>query len=229
MLGIGDFSFGQPARITATVRAGRGEVIDIEREAKLGGNIHSKAMMIVASFIGSRFGAMAALSLNASLVFEQSYGGIEGDSATLAEVAALLSALAALPVRQSLAITGSMDQRGQAQAIGGVNEKIEGFHDICQARGLTGDQGVVIPSANARHLMLRADVRAAVAAGQFAIHCVDTIDDALALLLGTDAGSVDADGGYPADSVNGRALASIRRFAAFAREQRDGLARKEKE
>jgi predicted ATP-dependent protease len=229
VLGIGDFSFGQPARITATVRAGRGEVVDIEREAKLGGNLHSKAMMIVAAFIGSRFGAHAALSLTASLVFEQSYGGIEGDSATLAEVAALLSALSGLPVRQSLAITGSMDQRGQAQAIGGVNEKIEGFHDICRARGFTGDQGVIVPAANVRHLMLRADVRASIVEGRFAVHSVDSIDDALSLLLGTDAGVVDADGNYPADSVNGLALASIRRFARFAREQREVAAREPNE
>jgi lon-related putative ATP-dependent protease len=204
VLQLGELAFGQPARITATARLGRGQLIDIEREAKLGGNIHSKAVLIVSSFIGHRFGQLHPLAFNASLVFEQSYGGIEGDSASVAEVCALLSAIAGIPLRQDLAITGSMNQHGRVQAIGGANEKIEGFFDICSGRGLTGTQGAVLPADNVRHLMLREDVVAAVAAGRFHVHAIEQIDDALALLTGLPAGERGADDEYPPDSVNGR-------------------------
>jgi len=180
---IGELVFGQPSRITATARIGRGELVDIERESKLGGNIHSKAVMIVSNFVAARYAREQPLSLQASLVFEQSYGGIEGDSASIAEVCALVSAIIQKPLRQDIAVTGSMDQHGVAQAIGGVNQKIEGFFDICNVQGLTGTQGVLIPSANRDHLMLRQDVVDAVAAGTFHIYDMEAVDDAFAILF----------------------------------------------
>ena len=201
---LNQFSFGHPTRITARVRLGRGEVIDIEREVALGGPIHSKGVMILAGFLGSRYAIDYPLSLSASLVFEQSYGGVEGDSASSAELYTLLSALAEVPLRQSLAVTGSVNQHGEVQAIGGVNEKIEGFFDLCRARGLTGEQGVVIPRSNVRHLMLRPDIVDAVRQGQFAIHAVATIDEGLELLTGKPAGERDAEGKFPIGSVNQR-------------------------
>ena len=183
VVSLGQIQFGQPSRITATARLGRGELMDIERESHLGGKIHSKAVMIVSSFLGSRYAQEQPLSLHASLVFEQSYGGVEGDSASIAEVCALISAIIGRPIKQSLAVTGSMDQHGVVQAIGGVNEKIEGFFDICKEQGLSGEQGVIIPTTNQDHLMLRQDVVDAVAAGQFHVHAVVTVDDAMELLF----------------------------------------------
>lgn len=181
---LGKLVFGQPSRITATARIGRGEVIDIERESKLGGNIHSKAVMIVANFIGYQYAREQPLSLHASLVFEQSYGGIEGDSASVAEVCALLSAITDMPLRQDIAITGSMDQHGTVQAIGGVNEKIEGFFEVCNSSELTGTQGVLIPASNADNLMLRHEVIEAVERGAFQIVTMTRIEDALAVMFG---------------------------------------------
>lgn len=217
VLQIGDFMFGQPSRITATARLGRGEIVDIEREARLGGNIHSKAVMILGAFIGQRYAQHKPLSLHASIAFEQSYGGIEGDSATIAEVCALLSALGQIPLRQDVAITGSMDQYGRAQAIGGANEKIEGFYDICAARGLSGTQGALIPADNLRHLMLRPDVTAAIQAGQFHVWTMDTVDDALALLSGLDAGTQQPSGAWPEDSFNGHIQARIHELSELTR------------
>ncbi|MGH7060980.1 MAG: Lon protease family protein, partial [Stellaceae bacterium] len=179
---LGTLAFGTPARITAQIRLGRGEVVNIEREVELGGPIHSKGVLILSGFLGGRFGQSRPLSLNASLVFEQSYGGVEGDSASAAELFALLSALAEAPIEQRFAVTGSVDQRGQIQAIGGVNEKIEGFFDSCRITGFTGHQGVIIPASNVKHLMLRDDVVAAAAAGRFAVYPIDTVDQGLALL-----------------------------------------------
>jgi lon-related putative ATP-dependent protease len=207
---IGKLVFGQPSRITATARLGRGQLIDIEREAKLGGRLHSKAVMIVANFIGARFAREHPLSLHASLVFEQSYGGIEGDSASVAEVCALLSAIIDAPVRQDFAITGSMDQHGAAQAIGGVNQKIEGFFDVCREQGLSGTQGVLIPRANVDNLMLRQDVVDAVADGQFHVHAMTSVDDAIAVLFAAPDGPL-AD---PAD-INQRVTRRIRELHAL--------------
>jgi len=215
---LGNLAFGTPARITARVRLGRGEVVDIEREVELGGPLHSKGVLILSGFLGGRFGGKRPLSLNASLVFEQSYGGVEGDSASAAELFALLSALAEAPIRQSFAVTGSVDQRGQIQAIGGVNEKIEGFFDSCRITGFTGHQGVIIPASNVKHLMLRGDVVAAAEAGQFAIMPIDTVDQGLGLLTGIPAGQPDADGNYPAGSLNDRIAARLDAFAAKAAE-----------
>lgn len=181
---VGNLVFGQPTRITATTRIGDGHVIDIQREAQMAGAIHSKGVMILSAFLAARYAARQPFALNASLAFEQTYGPVDGDSASLAEACALVSSLAGVPIRQSWAVTGSIDQRGEVQAIGGANEKIEGFFDLCAARGLDGRQGVLIPHANLRHLMLRREVVDAVAAGRFAIHAVATFDQAIALLTG---------------------------------------------
>ena len=176
VMALAGHAFGRPTRITARVRPGTGHIVDIEREVELGGPLHSKGVLILGGFLVGRYALDVPMSLYASLVFEQSYGGVDGDSASSAELYALLSALAEAPLRQDLAVTGSVDQHGTVQAIGGVNEKIEGFFDICTARGLTGTQGVLIPHANAQHLMLRADVVEACAAGRFAVYPVRTID-----------------------------------------------------
>jgi lon-related putative ATP-dependent protease len=201
---LGEFAFGHPSRITANVRLGKGEVLDIQREVELAGPIHSKGVLILSGFLGARYAADRPLALSASLVFEQTYGEVEGDSASSAELYALLSSLAAVPIRQSLAVTGSVNQHGEVQAIGGVNEKIEGFFDLCRARGLSGEQGVLIPVANVRHLMLRHDVIEAVRAGQFRIYPVRTIDEGIELLTGMPAGERDANGLFPDDTLNQR-------------------------
>lgn len=206
VIDLGNFAFAQPTRITATTRLGEGELVNIEREVKLSGAIHSKGVLILSAFLAARYARNQPLALSASLVFEQSYGLVEGDSASMAELCALLSNLANLPVKQSLAITGSVNQLGQAQAIGAVNEKIEGFFDICAARGLSGEQGVLIPAANVKHLMLRRDVVAAAEAGKFRIYAVEDVDQAIAILTGLPAGVADASGVYPEGSVN-RAVA----------------------
>ena len=209
VIDMGNFSFGQPSRITATVRIGKGEVIDIEREVDLGGAIHSKGVLILSSFLATRFAENRPLSLSGSLVFEQSYGRVDGDSASVAELCALLSALARIPILQSFAVTGSVDQRGQVQPIGGVNDKIEGFFDVCSARGLTGEQGVLIPRSNVKHLMLRSDVVDAVAAGKFHVHAMETVDEAIAILTGIPAGEANAAGEYPPGTVNQRVAARM--------------------
>jgi predicted ATP-dependent protease len=210
---LGEFAFGMPSRITARVRLGSGGIVDIEREVELGGPLHSKGVLILSGFLAGRYCVDRPLSLSATLVFEQNYGGVEGDSASCAELCALLSALADAPLRQSIAITGSVNQHGDVQAIGGVNEKVEGFFDLCKARGLTGAQGVVIPAANARHLMLRPEVVQAVADGRFHVYPVRSVDEALGILAGVPAGERDALGQFPADSVNQRVE---QRLAAYA-------------
>ena len=199
---LGSFAFAQPTRITATTRLGKGDLINIEREAELSGAIHSKGVLILAAFLAARYAKNQPLALSASLAFEQSYGKIDGDSASLAELCALLSNLAHVPILQTLAITGSVNQLGQAQAIGGVNEKIEGFFDICVARGLTGQQGVLIPVSNVKHLMLRQDVIDAVAKGLFSIYAVENVDQAISLLTGISAGEMDEKGVYPDGTIN---------------------------
>ena len=215
--------FGRPSRISARVRLGRGEVLDIEREVDLGGPVHSKGVLILSSLLGARFAAEQPLALSASLVFEQSYAGVEGDSASVAEYVALVSAIAEAPVRQSLAVTGSVDQFGRVQAIGGVNEKVEGFFELCAARGLTGDQGVVVPAANRRHLLLRREVVAAVADGRFHVYAVDDVDQAAELLTGVPVGAVAADGRYAPGSLGARVQARLAQFAqAWAQAVRRG-------
>jgi predicted ATP-dependent protease len=206
---IGSYSFGYPTRITATTRLGDGEVVDIQREVEMGGPIHSKGVLILSSFLASRYSGDRPNSLSASLVFEQTYGEVEGDSASVAELCALMSSLASLPLKQSLAVTGSVNQHGQVQPVGGLNVKIEGFFDICNARNLTGTQGVIIPATNVVHLMLKKEVVDATAAGRFHIYAVDTIDQAVQLLTGTPAGVRDKHGDYPEDTVNFRVAARL--------------------
>ena len=191
---------------------GAGKLVDIEREVELGGPLHSKGVMILSGYLTSNYALDLPFSLHASLVFEQSYSGIEGDSASSAELYALLSALADLPIKQGLAVTGSVNQLGEVQAIGGVNEKIEGFFETCNNRGLTKQQGVLIPKANAEHLMLRDEVVAAARDGAFRIIPVATIDEGIEILTGYPAGQRDAEGNYPEDSVNGRVEARLRSF-----------------
>jgi lon-related putative ATP-dependent protease len=210
---LGGFSFGLPTRITARVRLGKGQVVDIEREVELGGPIHSKGVYILCGFLAGRYAPDYPLSLSASLVFEQSYGMVEGDSASSAELYALLSAMAEAPIKQSLAVTGSVNQLGEVQAIGGVNEKIEGFFDICQARELTGQQGVLIPAANVKHLMLREDVVEAVRQGQFAIYPVETIDQGIELLTGLPAGARNESAEFPQGSINRRVEETLIHFS----------------
>ena len=223
---LGTFAFGRPSRITCRVHLGRGDLVDIEREVDLGGPIHSKGVMILTSFLSARFAQEQPLNLSANLVFEQSYGEVEGDSASSAELYCLLSALAELPIRQGFAVTGSVNQHGQIQAIGGVNEKIEGFFDVCRARGLTGHQGVLIPASNVVHLMLRPDVVEACAQGQFSIHAVESVDQGISLLTGEPAGKLEEDGQFTLGSVNRRVAGRLALFARRARQlQQEGPSR----
>lgn len=219
VLSMGAVSFGRPSRITARVRMGLGgsRVLDIEREVDLGGPIHSKGVLILSGYLSGQFLPGIPLSMSASIVFEQSYGGVDGDSASSAELYALISALAEAPITQGFAVTGSVNQLGEVQAIGGVNEKIEGFFDICMRRGLTGDQGVLIPAANVKHLMLRQDVVDAVERGMFAIYPIEHVEEGVELLMGVPAGIRQSDGSFPKDSIYARAEA---RLAAFAENQR---------
>jgi predicted ATP-dependent protease len=198
----GDHAFGRPSRITARTFTGEPGVVDIEREAKLGGPVHSKGVMILTGFLAGRYARERPLALSASIAFEQHYEEIEGDSASSAELYALLSSLSGIPLSQGLAVTGSVNQRGEIQPVGGINEKVEGFFDVCRARGLTGRQGVLIPEANGRHLMLREDVIQAVREGRFHIHAISTVDEGIALLSGREAGERGPDGRFPEGTFN---------------------------
>ncbi len=209
---FGQLSFGKPSRITCLARMGTGDVIDIEREVDLGGPLHTKGVLILSSFLASRFSQNAPLSMEATLVFEQSYSEVDGDSASSTELYVLLSALSNVPIKQSLAVTGSVNQFGQIQAVGGVNEKIEGFFDICRMRGLTGYQGVLIPATNVVNLMLRQDVVEACKAGMFHIYPIATIDEGIEILTGLPAGQCDENGRYPEDSVNGKVQKRLHQF-----------------
>jgi len=226
VISLGEFAFGQPSRVTATARLGTGKIIDIERETELGGPIHSKGVLILSSFISARYARLSRFSVSASIAFEQSYGQVEGDSASLAELCAILSALAETPIKQTFAVTGSVNQLGRVQPIGGVNEKIEGFFDVCVALGLNG-QGVIIPKANVKNLMLRRDVVEAAERGAFAVYAVDTVDQALELLMGLPAGERDAAGAFPEGSVNGLVEARLKEMGEIVKamaqaEKKDG-------
>ncbi len=203
VISLGEYAFGQPSRVTATTRLGGGKIIDIERETELGGPIHSKGVMILSNYISSRYARNSRFSVTASITFEQSYGLVEGDSASLAELCAILSSLAQAPIRQSLAVTGSVNQLGRVQPIGGVNEKIEGFFDICRRLGPNPSQGVIIPAANIKNLMLRQDVIEAAKRGEFSVYAVESVDQAVELLMGIPAGERGADGSFPEGTVNG--------------------------
>ena len=212
---LGDAEFGIPSRITATTRLGEGELVDIEREVDLAGPIHSKGVFILSSYLGARYARDFPLSLSASLTFEQTYGQVEGDSASLAELCALLSSLAGTPVRQSLAVTGSVNQHGEVQAIGGVNEKIEGFFNVCRERGLNGAHGVLIPTANLKHLMLRRELVEAVRQQRFTIYAVRHADQAISLLTGVSAGEADELGVFGERTLNGRVQGRLQQLAAL--------------
>jgi lon-related putative ATP-dependent protease len=202
VLMIGDYAFGRPSRVTASVYPGSEGVIDIEKQAELGGPLHTKGVLIISGLLGRRYGRNKPLSLTARLTFEQSYSGVEGDSASVAEFCALLSAIAAIPLQQDRAITGSVNQLGQIQAIGGVNEKIEGFYTACKNKGLTGSQGVIIPQANTRNLMLKSEVIEAVKEGKFHIWPIRSLDEALSLLADLEIGVLQEDGAYPQETFN---------------------------
>jgi Lon-like ATP-dependent protease len=209
---VGRQSFGQPVRITAQASAGDEGVVDIEREIEMAGPIHSKGMLILSGYVRGRYMRYRALGFSASIVIEQTYDGIEGDSASSPELYALLSAIAQVPMRQDLAVTGSVNQFGEIQPVGGINEKIEGFFKVCKARGLTGQQGVVIPQANVRHLMLNAEVRDAVEQGIFHIYAIEHVDEGLALLSNLDVGDLNEEGQYPPASFNGQLLQALERM-----------------
>lgn len=202
VLELGDYRFGTATRISATARLGGGEIVDIEREVDQGGQIHSKGVLILSSYLARRYSKNQPLSLSATLVFEQTYGMVEGDSASAGELCVLLSAIGDIPLRQSLAITGSVNQHGEIQAIGGVNEKIEGFFDICQARGLSGEQGVIIPASNVKDLMLREEIRQAATHGDFHVYPARHVEEAMELLCGLRPGVADENGIFPEDSFN---------------------------
>ena len=202
VMGLGDFAFGMPSRVTASIGLGREGVMDIEREAKMGGPIHTKGVLILSGYINDKYARDKPLSLSARLVFEQNYEGVEGDSASSTELYSILSSLSGLPIKQNLAVTGSVNQKGEVQAIGGVNEKIEGFFEVCKLKGLTGEQGVMIPDSNVQNLMLKEEVIDAVKAGQFNIYSVKTIDEGIEVLTGTKAGQRRADGTFEEGTVN---------------------------
>jgi len=209
----GDYSFGRPSRITARTSVGDSGIINIEREAELSGRIHNKGVLILAGYLRSKYAQNKPLAMSASLCFEQSYSGVEGDSASSTEVYALLSALSELPLRQDIAVTGSVNQKGEIQPIGGVNQKIEGFYEVCKAKGLTGTQGVIIPYQNVKDLMLRKDVVEAVRQGKFHIYPVETIDQGVEILTGVAAGERREDGSYEADTVNYLVDKKLQEFA----------------
>lgn len=210
---LGGYSFGHPSRITARTYVGSSGVVNIEREIEMGGPIHNKATLILEGYLGGKYAGDRPLALSASITFEQMYEEIEGDSAAAAELYALLSSLSGIPIKQNLAVTGSINQRGEVQAIGGVNEKIEGFFDVCRLKGLTGDQGVLIPQSNVRHLMLREDVVGAVQDGKFSIYAVANVDEGIELLTGKKAGVLGADGLYPEGSINAAVQARLTELA----------------
>lgn len=217
-ISMGGYDFGIASRITARTRIGKGEIIDIEREVELGGPLHSKGVMILSSYLGSTYAKNIPLSLSASLVFEQSYGRVDGDSASSTELYAILSSLSNLPIKQNIAVTGSVNQFGEIQPIGGVNEKIEGFFDICMRRDKNGFYGVIIPEANIKHLMLKTEVLEAVEKENFAIYAVKTINEGIEILTGVEAGEADENGIYPSSSVNGMIMARLEEFSKNAKD-----------
>ncbi|HXV84458.1 MAG TPA: AAA family ATPase [Candidatus Binatia bacterium] len=215
---LGDFTFGKPSRITAKTFMGRGGIINIERESKLSGKTHDKGVLILSGYLGAKYAQQEPLSLSASLCFEQSYDDVDGDSASSTELYAILSSLSEIPIRQGLAVTGSVNQNGEIQAIGGINQKIEGFYDVCRLKGITGDQGVLMPRSNLRNLMLRPDVVQAVRDGKFHIYAVTSIDEGIEVLTGVPAGERDPNGHYPEGSINGRVEQKLRQFSEQLRQ-----------
>ncbi|HOG45180.1 MAG TPA: ATP-binding protein [Anaerolineae bacterium] len=218
VLALADYSFGRPSRITARIFPGRQGVVDIQRQTKMGGPIHSKGVLILSGYLGGKYAVEQPLTLTASIAFEQLYEGVEGDSASSTELYALLSSLSGYPLRQGLAVTGSVDQHGRVQAIGGANHKIEGFYDVCRVLGLNGEQGVIVPADNVQHLMLREDVVEAVRQGRFHIYAISNVDQGIEVLTGRPAGERAPDGHYPEGSVNAAVEARLRELAEAVRE-----------
>jgi lon-related putative ATP-dependent protease len=216
--GMGDFFFGTPSRVTASIGIGREGVVDIEREAKLGGPIHTKGVLILSGYLSNKYAQDKPLSLSARLVFEQSYSGVEGDSASSTELYALLSALSEVPIKQNIAVTGSVNQKGEVQAIGGVNEKIEGFYEVCKARGFTGSQGVMVPESNVQDLMLKEEVVEAVKDGKFRIYSVKTIDEGIEILTDVKAGNKKPDGTFEENTINNKVDKRLREIAEKLKE-----------
>jgi len=221
VLDLGDYRFGRPFRITVSTYVGQKGIINIEREAKMSGSIHDKGVLILSGYMGEKFGRHCPLSFSASICFEQLYSGVDGDSASSTELYALLSSLAGVPIRQGIAVTGSVNQKGEVQPIGGVNQKIEGFYQVCKAKGLTGDQGVIIPVQNIANLMLDEEVIEAVRAGQFHIYAVSNVTEGIEILTGLPAGTPDEDGNYPPDSVYGLVQKRIKEIHQKAREKEE--------
>jgi predicted ATP-dependent protease len=213
VLPLGDYSFGKPSRITARTHVGKAGVVNIDREIELGGRIHNKGVMILTGYLGEKFAQDIPLTFSASVTFEQIYEEVEGDSASSAELYALLSSLSRYPIRQDLAVTGSVNQRGQVQAIGGVNEKTEGFFEVCKLKGLTGRQGVIIPESNVKNLMVREEVVEAVRAGKFHIYPVSSINEGIELLTGIEAGERNVNGEYPDNTLNFAVQARLKELA----------------
>ena len=209
---IGDISFGRPSRITAETYMGKQSVINIEREAKLSGKTHDKGVLILSGYLGRTFAQNYPLGLSISITFEQSYGGIDGDSASSTELYAIISSLSDIPIHQGIAVTGSVNQKGKIQAIGGVNQKIEGYFDVCKAKGLTGKQGVLIPRANVKNLMLKREVVDAVKKGRFHVYRVSTVEQGIEILTGAPAGIPDPDGNFPEGSVYGKVQEKLKRY-----------------
>jgi len=227
--GLGDFSFGIPSRVTASIGLGREGIVDIEREAKLGGPIHTKGVLILSGYLSGKYAQDKPLSLSARIVFEQSYSGVEGDSASSTELYALVSALSEVPIKQNIAVTGSVNQKGEVQAIGGVNEKIEGFYEVCKARGFTGDQGVMVPESNVQNLMLKEEIVEAVKAGKFHIYSVKTIDEGIETLTGAKAGNKKPDGTFEENTINNKVDKRLREMAEKLKEFPTAEAEKKKE
>jgi lon-related putative ATP-dependent protease len=228
VMGLGDFAFGMPSRVTVSIGLGREGIMDIEREAKMGGPIHTKGVLILSGYLNDKYAKDKPLSLSARLVFEQNYEGVEGDSASSTELYAILSSLSGLPIKQNLAVTGSVNQKGEVQAIGGINEKIEGFFEVCKAKGLTGEQGVMMPDSNVQNLMLKEEVVDAVKAGKFNIYSVKTIDEGIEVLTGTKAGQKRADGTYEEGTVNYLVDKQLREMAEKLKEYPSGQRQQKK-
>jgi predicted ATP-dependent protease len=209
---IGDISFGRPSRITAETYMGKQGVINIEREAKLSGKTHDKGVLILSGYLGRTFAQNYPISVSISITFEQSYGGIEGDSASSTELYAVISSLSDIPIHQGIAVTGSVNQKGQIQAIGGVNQKVEGFFDVCRSKGMTGKQGVLIPRSNVKSLMLKKNVVDAVKKGEFHIYQVSTVQEGIEILTGVAAGTPDEAGNFPEGTVYGKVQEKLKRY-----------------
>ena len=229
VLDMGDYSFGKPSRITASTYAGKAGVINIERETKMSGRIHEKAVLIITHYIGSTYASKKAISFTASITFEQLYDMVEGDSATCAELYVILSSLSGLTLKQNIAVTGSMDQKGDVQPIGGVNEKIEGFFELCKMRGLDGSQGVIIPSKNVPHLMLKKEVVDSVREGKFSIYPIDRVEEGMEIFTDKPMGKMQEDGTFPEDTVNHLVMKRLVEITESFKDKKDKDKDKEEE